>query len=190
MHLTIRPEDQVLARYTNALGALGERDGHRALARAVNRTTNTVYSRVIRAIAKQSSIPTRIVRSQVSKRTVRPGHGGDLEGVVYASGNTLSLRVFNPRQFSYGVKVKLWGRMRRMEGTFIYAGHFRSGKEVAQGHVFQRVTSRSLPIALQRGPAVPSEMVRDESAKVFEDTVAQMLPARIAHEIGRLLPAD
>lgn len=189
MRLTIRPEDQVLARYSNALGALGERDGHKALARAVNRTTDTVYSRVIRAIAKQSSIPTQIVRSQVHKRTVRPGHGDSLEGVIYATGQTLPLRVFKPRQFSYGVKVKLWGRMRRMEGAFIFAGHFRSGKEVAQGHVFQRVTSRSLPIAMQRGPAVPSEMVRDQSAKAFEDTVAQVLPARISHEIGRLLPS-
>ena len=48
MHLTIRPDDQVLARYGNALGQLGGRTGHKALARAVNRTTNTVHSRVVR----------------------------------------------------------------------------------------------------------------------------------------------
>ena len=77
-----------------------------------------------------------------------------------------------------------------MEGTFIYAGHFRSSKEVAGGHVFQRATIASLPIELQRGPAVPHEMVRDESARAFERTVAEMLPRRIAHEINRLLPDD
>ena len=188
MQLTVRPEDDQLTRYANALGALGEHDGHRALARAVNRTTNTVYSRVIRAIAKQSSIPTRIVKAQTSKRTVRPGSRETLEGIIYATGRELSLKVFNPRQFSYGVKVKMWGEMQRFDGMFIYAGNYRSGQEVGNGHVFQRVTTKSMPIEMQRGPAVPTEMVKDKSAEIFEETVADMLPRRIAHEIGRLLP--
>ena len=72
MKLTVRPEDDQLTRYANALGALGEQEGHRALARAVNRTTNTVYSRVIRAIAKQSSIPTHTQCPGLASR-VQPG---------------------------------------------------------------------------------------------------------------------
>lgn len=189
MRLTISPSDEILDQYANALGALGARDGHRALARAVNRTTNTVYGRVIRAIARQSSIPARVVRQAITKRTVRPGSGGDLTGVIQALGKPLPLKVFRPRQLSYGVRVKLWGQWQRMEGTFIYAGTYRSGQEVAGGHVFQRVTTASLPIEMQRGPSVPEEMVKGESERQFEQTVADMLPQRVAHEIGRLLPS-
>jgi hypothetical protein len=186
--ITITPADGVLRRYANQLGALGERRGHQALARAVNRTTHTVHGRVARAIAKQSSIPVKIVRSQLRKQTVRPGAGGALEGIVFATGRHLPLKVFRPRQFTWGVRVKLWGKQTRLEGMFIFAGTYRSGQHVGNGHVFQRVTTASLPIEMQTGPAVPIEMVRAESAKEFERTVASMLPARIAHEIGRLLP--
>lgn len=189
MQLTITPGDDLLARYGNALGTLGEVEGHRALARAVNRTTTSVRSRVVRAIAKQSSIPTRIVRRQVRTIQVRPGSVGEvLEGQIISHGRPIPLREFNARQFSWGVRAKLFGEMKRFHGMFIYAGTFRSGQTVANGHVFQRVTTRSLPIEKQEGPSVPEEMVKNESAREFGRTVMQMLPARVAHEINRLLP--
>ena len=187
--ITIAPDDDVLKRYANQIGALGKRKAHQALARAVNRTTHTVHGRVARAIVKQSSIPARIVRQQLSKQTVRLGSGGALEGAVFASGRHVPLKEFRPRQFTWGVRVKLWGKQTRLKGMFIFAGTYRSGKHVGNGHVFQRVTTASLPIEMQTGPAVPIEMVRGESAKEFERTVTSMLPDRIAHEIGRLLPS-
>ncbi|WP_407926001.1 hypothetical protein, partial [Cochlodiniinecator piscidefendens] len=129
-----------------------------------------------------------IVRQHIKTRQVRPTGNGSLEGAVYASGIPLPLKLFRPKQFKWGVRVKLWNETRRLEGMFIYAGHYRSGKFAAGGHVFQRVTTKPLPIQLQTGPAVPTEMVKDRSKDVFEETVAEMLPRRVAHEIGRLLP--
>ena len=188
MDLSITPGDHLLAQFANQLGSLSERDGHMALARADNRTTTSVQSRTIRAIAKQSSIPTRIVRSQIRRVQVRPGSGDDLEGRVIATGRPIALREFRARQFSWGVRARVWAETRRFEGMFIFAGTFRSGREVASGHVFQRVTSASLPIQKQFGPAVPTEMVRNESARAFENTVYSMLPERVRHELSRLLP--
>jgi hypothetical protein len=185
--LTISPGDQMLNRFANQIGSLSTADGHKALARAVNRTTTSAQSRVIRSIAKQSSIPAKIVRTQIAKELVRPGFGAELEGKIVASGRHVSLKYLGARQFSYGVKAKIWGKVRRFEGTFIYAGTYRSGKEVGNGHVYQRVTSAGLPIARQDGPAVPIEMVRDQSAQMFSTTVEQMLPDRVRHELGRLL---
>ena len=78
--------------------------------------------------------------------------------------------------------------MKRFDGEFIYTGHYLYGQEVGNGHVFQRVRTKSVPIEMQHGPAVLTEMVKDKSAEIFEETVADMLPRRIAHEIGRLLP--
>ena len=187
MRISVSPSDQMLERFGNQIGALSERDAHRALARAINRVTNTVHGRVIRAVVKQSSIPRNFVRAAVSKQTVRPGAGGSLEGMIFASGDPIPLKHFRARQFSYGVKAKVWGKQRRFDGIFIYAGTHRSGQDVANGHVFQRVTAAGLPIQLQTGPAVPTEMVRNEAEEVFRNTVEQMLPERIQHELSRLL---
>ena len=188
MRISVTPGDDLLRRFGNQINALSEGDAHKALARAVNRVTNTVHGRVIRAVVKQTSIPRRIVASQISKRTVRPGGMGELEGIVYAKGNPIPLKEFKAKQFSYGVKAKVFGKQRRFDGMFIYAGTYRSGQHVANGHVFQRVTTAGLPIELQFGPAVPTEMVKNESKDVFERTVQQMLPLRVQHELNRLLP--
>ena len=187
MSVTINP-DTVLARYANQIGALGERRAHTALARAINRTTTSARSKVVSAIGKQSSIPLKIVRTQVKRHQVKPGGMGVLEGHIEATGNGLPLSVFRPKQFKWGVRVKLWGKQQRYQGMFIKAGSFRGTKDVANGQVFQRVTTASLPIEMQYGPAVPQEMVRDQAAKAFKTTVEQMLPRRVQHELSRMLP--
>jgi hypothetical protein len=180
--------DDVLTRHANALGALGDRKGKVALARAVNRVTNTVYGRVAKDVSKRTSIPVTKVRRQMTKHLARPGY--EMNGVIYSAGKPMPLKEFGARQFSYGVKLKIWGKVRRFEGMFIKAGSFRGGTDVGQGHVFQRQTTASLPIDVQTGPAVPEEMIKGSTKKVFEDTVRTMLPERVNHEIRRLLPSS
>lgn len=188
MRVSITAGDDILVRFGNQIGALGEGEAHKALARAVNRVTDTVHGRVVRAVAKQSSIPAKIVRSTIKKRQVRPGSGAALEGVVYATGSPLPLQVFNPKQFSWGVRAKVWGQMQRYPSHFMYGGRWNSGKLIANGHVFSRTTKERKPIEKTMGPSVPEEMVKGESARVFESTVQVMLPQRVAHELSRLLP--
>jgi hypothetical protein len=55
------------------------------------------------------------------------------------------------------------------------------------GHVFSRVGSKRLPLEMKYGPGIAPELVRDQVALAFEG-VAFGLPARLGHEIGRLLP--
>lgn len=179
--------DGELDSFANMLGALGEKQARVALSRAVNRVTRTVEGRVVRAIAKQSSIPAKIVRASVKSRLSAHKGDGPISGIVLATGEPLSLKHFGARQFSFGVRAKIWGKTTRFPGTFIFAGTFRSGKPVAGGHVWQRTTADSLPIEKQLGPSVPEEMVRDQSLRVYEETVRTMLPARAQHEIGRIL---
>lgn len=185
--IIIKAVDSKLASYSNMLAAVGNGAGRKAMARAVNRTTNTVQGRVIRAVAKQSSIPVKIVRRAIKKRLASHKGSGPLQGEVFATGSPLSLKYFNARQFSWGVRAKIRGKTERFPGMFIFGGTFRSGKAVANGHVFQRTTANSKPIEKQVGPSIPEEMVRDESLRQFETTVQSMLPARIAHELGRIL---
>ncbi len=186
--ITIEQRDDILKNFGNQIGALGKGDAHKALARAVNRVTTTLQGRVVRVIAKQSSIKTAVVRRSIRRELVKPGSNQALEGKIIATGRPIPLDEFNARQFSFGVKAKVWGRVQRFPGTFIFAGTYRSGNPVGNGHVFHRTTRDSHPIEVLYGPSVPEEMVKDESAKVFQSTVALMLPVRVAHEVGRLLP--
>lgn len=188
MHVKITLGDDEIRRFGNQLGALGAGEAHKALARAVNRVTDTVHGRVIRSVAKQSSIPAHIVRRTIKKRQVRPGGGGALEGVVWATGSPLPLKVFNPKQFSWGVRAKVWGQMQRYPSHFMHGGRWNSGKLIAGGHVFSRTTKDRMPIEKTMGPSVPEELVRGETERVFRETVSTMLPMRVAHEISRLLP--
>lgn len=187
--------DANLARFSNALASLSETDARRAMARAVNRVTNTVYGRVVRAIRRQSNIPASIIRRSLKKKlaSVRLG-GGAIEGVISSTGAPIPLKHFQARQFSWGVRTKEGGGFRRYPGMFIYAGTWRSGNPVGGGHVFQNTrgynsrSGRNNAVAMQTGTSVPEELVAGESKRVFEETVATMLPQRIRHEIGRLLP--
>ena len=192
--VSISQSDDVLKRFGNKLNALGDQQAHKALARAVNRVTNTVHGRVIRAVAKQGSIPGKIVRRAVNKSTVKPGSGSALEGRIYASGRPLPLAVFGPKQFSWGVRVKVWGATQRYAGWFIYAGRWNSGNEIAGMNVFENTrganaaSGRNNAIEKHDGASVPEELVRGESERTFYATVQSMLPARVSHELDRLLP--
>ena len=194
MRLAVKPGDDLLARYANQLGALGEVDGHRAMARAVNRTTDATYSRVVRAVSQQSSIKQALVRGSSRKVKAKPGGMGAIEGEIRAWGEPIPLREFNAKQFSYGVKARVYGKQTRFPGMFIFAGTPRSGVFAGGGHVFENTreknvkSGRNNKIERQDGPAVPTEMVRGTAKDEYERTVADMLPARLAHEIGRLLP--
>lgn len=181
--------DDEIARFGNMLGALSEGDARKAMARAINRVTRTVEGRVVRAIARQSSIPVKIARRAIRSRMAAQKGLGPLYGTVSAIGAPLSLKHFRATQFGYGVRAKIWGKSTRFPGTFIWAGTYRSGKAVGNGHVFARTSKKSFPIELQVGPSVPEEMVKGESEKVFDQTVRTMLPARAMHEISRLLKA-
>ena len=187
--VSIKFADDELIRFQNMLGALGEKDARKGLARAVNRVTRMVESRVIRAVAKQSSIPAKIVRRSVKSRLAAHVGSGPIEGVVYAYGDGVPLKHFQAKQFSFGVKAKIWGSWKRFPTTFIWAGTYKGTKAVANGHVWQRTSTKSKPIELQRGPAVPDELVKGESLRVFEELVRTKLPERAMHELGRLLNA-
>lgn len=187
MQITVRIADDQLRRFQNMAGALGEQKARVAYARAINRTTNSVHGKVIRAVAKQTSIPTAIVRRAVKKSLAAHKGDGPLQGVIYATGRPLSLKHFGAKQFSWGVRAKVWGQFDRWEGSFIYGGTWKSGKPAFEGHVMTRVGTDSFPVKRENGPAVPEGLIAGEAATAFANTVAEMLPNRVMHELSRLL---
>jgi len=185
--IVIRPLDNLIQRFGNQLGAVGSAQGRKALVRAVNRVTNTIYGRVIRAIRSQSDIPTIIIRREVKKRLASVSGGGAIEGVIWARGQPLSLKYFRARQVSWGVKAKWGGEWHEYRGAFMGPRPGIIAKRLG-GHVFVRTSASRFPIEKLFGPAVPEELVRGESKRAFEETAATMLPERVAHELSRMLP--
>lgn len=187
MQITVRVADDELRRFQNMAGALGEKQARLAYARAVNRVTNSVHGKVISAVVKQTSIPRRIVKQEVKKQLARPAGDGAVQGIIYAKGKPISLKHFNPKQFSWGVRVKAWGEWQRLEGSFIYGGTWRSGKPAFNGHVMTRVGKNSFPVRQENGPSVPAGLISGEATTIFTKTVEDMLPRRVMHELSRLL---
>ena len=184
--IIVRPLDDVIKRFGNQLGAVGSAKAHKALARAVNRVTNTVHGRVIKAIRKQSDIPTAIVRRQVKKRLASTAEGSVIEGVVWATGSPISLKYFRPRQIKAGTKAKYGGKWHLHKSAFMGPRPGTVSKKLG-GNVFVRTSGNRFPIEKLFGPSVPEELVRGESERIFGETVADMLPARVAHELSQML---
>ncbi len=185
--ILITPMDDLLVRFGNQLGSLGEQQARVVLARAVNRVTDMVHTRVVREIVRNYSIPRQIVRASVKKEKAAHIGNSAIQGRVYASGKSLSLKLFKPVQFSWGVRAKVWGRFERYEGRFINAGRWNSGNPAFGGHVMYRVGKDRFPVRRELGPAVPDALVAEKTVEVFDQIVRTQLPARVAHELNRVL---
>lgn len=188
MAISVAFGDDVLRRFANQIGAIGQGRARPGLARAVNRVTTMARTRVIRSITRTSSIPRRILVKAVKQRGAQFRGDGPLEGVVFASGSPISLKYFSSRQLSFGVRAKVYGQWTRFPGAFMGP---RPGviAPALGGHVFVRTTAARFPIERMKGPSVPEELVKDASSKAFEQVIESHLPGRVAHELGRLLPS-
>ena len=190
--ISIKAGDKVLARYGNALGVLGERGAAQAMARALNRTGNPATTAVKRALREQTSAPKRIIDDQV--KGLRAYAGSRSEGAklfyrIQATGRAIPLKEFSPRQFSYGVRAKVWGRFQTFKGMFGAPGDNPKVVERLGGNIYARTSKARLPIRKTFGPALPKELVKDKAAETFKGAIHR-LDKDLAHEIGRLLPHD
>lgn len=197
--------DQVLKRFSNQIAALGDERARMAMSRAINRATRTTYTAVTRALQQQTSAPRAVIRQQVGMTLSAQQGSGPLVGAIWSHGRELPLSVFNPVQFSYGVRAKVWGRVQRFEHAFIFKGSWKSGDPIAQGtggaRVFvrngkfpfkkvggqARVNPRANSFEQLFGPSLPKEMVKDASLAAFHKVAREQLEARLARELGRML---
>lgn len=174
-------ENGVLDAYWRDVYRLGESKARRIYSQAMNRKGRTGYTRVVRAIAKQSSIKQKDVRAETRFIRASPA---TLTTTIKGAGGAFPLRYFKAKQFNFGVRAKVWGRSQRFKSAFIYAGTPKSGIPVSGGNVFRRTSGSSYPIKRMHGPAVPVEMLKDDSVDAFEDNARAILT-----EVERLIAA-
>lgn len=199
MSLTIKWQDvSGLQRLANALGVLESHQKHLALQRAVNHTGAKARTQVVRALAKQTGLPNKLIAKAVrvkkawgaSTTSFVPGRGS-LDYVMSATGGDISLKYFKARETRRGVTASPFGKRQLFEGTFMKGGGFPNRVNAPRlgGHVFKRVGSTRGPIELQdSGVIIPAEMMTGPTADAFTKVVNRDLAARVSHEINRLCP--
>lgn len=147
-----------------------------AVSRALNRTGQHAFTRVKRAVAKQAGVSQAAAVKYGGMRT-EPSSPGNLTYSIVARGGWLPLKHFGARRTKKGVSAAPWGTRRVFPSTFFGPG----------GHVYHRIGKPRLPIEKLWGPAIPNEMVKGASEQAFYDAVQTVLPARLDHELGRVL---
>ena len=157
-----------------------------AIARAINHTGDKAKTQMIRALVPQTGLKRGvIVRAlKVSKASA----GGAY--VIRSRGGDISLKYFGARETRAGVSAAPHGQRQVFAGTFIKGGRFPNRVAIGKlnGHVFRRTGKGRLPIAKQKsGVYIPQEMVSGASAEAFRTAVTADLPARLQHELLRVL---
>src|SRR5262245_29298618 len=149
-----------------------------AIARALNWTGNKARTQVARTLSRDTGVGYGVIRNAL--RTT-PASPAKLTYEIGVAGAHVPLAEFHARQAGRGVSAAPWGQRRICQHTFI--------AEQLGGQVFKREGRARLPIRKLWGPSLPIELARGASPGAFEKSVAADLPQRLAHELGRLLPA-
>lgn len=160
-----------------AMRIVGSKRAKKAYAMALNEVGKQAEKRTVKVVAKQVAKPVGIVRKRGGIST-KAAHADRLTYSINSKGGYLLLKDYRPTQFKKGAKASPWGPRRLFAGTFI--------NSKLGGNVFHRTSDKRLPIQNTFGPAIPKEIVQGEAKKVFETTVAERLPKRVAHQLSRV----
>lgn len=197
--LSIQFDTTAIARASNLFHAAGK-NAPLALVRAVNHTGDKARTQMRRVLVKQTGLTMKTIRKAVTSKQAWDGSPYEIK----SRGGNIRLKYFKARETRKGVTAAPWGKRQIYPHTFIKGGLFTDAKQRRAwhplltalgrkplnmgGHVFIRLGKRKLPIeAVKSGLFIPTEMVSGSSEAAFNATVERELPARIAHELFRVL---
>lgn len=175
MQVILKDLDQTRIRYEAMVQKVGEGDAAVAFSRALNHEGRKSFTAVKRSLRQQTTIPTGIIAAAMQFKS---SSRRNLRTIIQGRGSELPLRFFNPKQFRYGVRAKVWGRFQTYKSNFIVAS--------LGGNVFHRTTKKRLPIQRSFGPSIPKEMVKDQTLQTF-DASGNDVMERAMHEINFIL---
>jgi hypothetical protein len=164
MRVRFLEADDIRIRFEAACLRMGEGEARRAFSMAMNKEGRKSFTHLRRSLTQQSCIPRGAVnaatRFQSSTRAT-------MSTVTSGTGRHLPLSFFGAKQFSYGVRAKIWGKAQSFRSAFVVK---RYG-----GGVFKRTGKARFPIEQLWGPAVPVEMLRDEAYAAWADQHPRVL---------------
>ncbi|WP_173087679.1 hypothetical protein [Devosia sp. 1635] len=181
--ITITFQGSGLPKFEDAVAALGSTKATRAYRMALNTTGKKVYTEVKRTVAKQmGATQARVVKYGHLRRM--PALGSNLQTSIESSGGYIPLKDFSGRQTRKGVSASPWGKRRLFGSTFIVAK--LGGQVFRNTGKFSEKSGRNNAIESLWGPAVPKELVKDQSKAAFERIATQTLPSEAARLIKLL----
>ncbi len=196
--LFVTLDASALARLGNQIGAAGK-NAPVALARAINHTGAKARTQMVRALVPQTGLKRKTI---VKALRENKASAGALTYTIKSHGGNIRLKHFGARETRVGVSAAPWGRRSVYAHTFMKAGWWptRITKGNWNGQVFERVGSKTTTqhgtkgyrgmdrfTVVRSGLFIPDEMVQGASAAAFNSAAAADLPARLEHELGRIL---
>lgn len=188
--LFVKLDASALERLGNQIGALGDK-AELGIARAINHTGAKARTQMIRALVPQTGLKRRVIVKALREHKASPG------GLVYeirSHGGDVRLKYFGARETARGVSAAPWSKRSIYPHTFMKAGWWpgRVVKPNWNGQVFERLGSKTSSgmdrfHVVRSGLFIPDEMVSGASAAAFNSMAARDLPARLEHELGRML---
>lgn len=175
-----------LDRLANLLGAAGNQAPH-ALRRAVNHTGDKARTVMVRTLTLQTGLKRGVI---VRAMKVNRANFGSLVYAIRSKGGNVSLKFFGARETRSGVSAAPKGQRRIYAASFLKGGRFPKRVPLQMGgHVFIRTGGAPrLPIQkVKSGVYIPNEMVEGATRSAFLSVVSASLPARVEHELMRVL---
>ena len=183
MQVTISARDQVMARFGNQLGAIGDGEGRRLMAMALNTEGSKGRTRVRRALMEQTGIRSHQISKAVKTINAGPGR---LEYKLEAKAGETNISMFGLKvtwregsamgqiRKLQTVSAAPWNVRRTFPGAFSIA---RFG-----GRVFKREGAGRFPLKPVYGPNLAREITKAQSRTTFEG-----IAPKVSDEVGRLL---
>lgn len=168
--IVIRDLDQTRRHFENAVRLVGEDRAKVAFNRALNSEGQKVRTLVRRELRKQTGAKAELIARET--KGIRSTFS-TMAYTIEAKGGFLGLSHFNPRQFSYGVRAKPWGRSQRFERAFIVSK--LSNNVFTNTREYSDKSGRNNKLGKMFGPAIPREMMRDATRDAFEKAQPDVL---------------
>jgi hypothetical protein len=174
-----------IARLGNIFKAAGKnaKDAER---RAINHTGDKARTAMRRVLVPQTGLKRKTINKALKSTRASYSSGAY---IIRSKGGNVRVMFFHARETRAGVSAAPWNARRVYPHTFMKGGRFP--KRVALklgGAVLERAGSARFPLhGVKSGLFIPEEMVKGESETAFYATVERELPARLAHELYRVL---
>ena len=171
----LRETNNVRTQFEAAIQHVGQNGAKRAFARAINHETRKASTQIRRQVAKASSIKYGDVTRATRFKGANPNQ---LAAKIIAKGQAFPLKYFGAKQFSYGVRAKVWGQTQRYKSAFI-VGRYANDAFVRKGKA-------RFPISKMWGPSVPAEIMRPPILDTFARNT-DAIGTRAAHEVKAII---
>lgn len=158
-----------------------------AKARAINHTGDKARTAMRVALVDQTGLKRRTTNKAL--RSTRASIKGGGSYVIRAAGGNIRLQFFKARETRQGVSAAPWNKRTIVARSFMKGGRFPNRVPLnLKGAVLIRAGKGRYPVrTVKSGLFIAEEMVTGKSADAFFNTVQRDLPARITHELARIL---